>query len=372
MSAEDPNDHLERYLNAYLGDVDAPPFAVLVKGGWGIGKTHYVKEVLARSQYIDDQRRAILVSLNGLRTPDEIDRALAAAIVLLIDTKLSKVVGRVATVAAKYFNVDLDLKLSDVVAILDGHVYVFDDLERFAGEKQVALRYINEFVERHGRKIILISNVDEIDDAEFNRAKEKTIGIELEFQPLSRAAISALVGEYLNLPDDTDATSIAALIVDIFVTGEVANLRALRHTIWDFARLVAALDEVHSTHTEFMRALASAYFPVAFDYRLKRLSDDDIRDIGGLEYLGIADSGADSPWLALRARYASFEPNVRILPAWLWDKLLVSGCVPQKELLAAVNNTRYFGNVRPSWWRLWSHQDETPADLEVLFADMRR
>jgi tRNA A37 threonylcarbamoyladenosine biosynthesis protein TsaE len=62
------NEHVKQSLKLYLEDTD-PQYAILIKGDWGCGKTHFIKE------WIKDQNQdnasaydVVYVSLFGLST----------------------------------------------------------------------------------------------------------------------------------------------------------------------------------------------------------------------------------------------------------------------------------------------------------------
>ena len=74
----DPNQHVKEYLTYFIGFKKPPRYAVMLSGKWGAGKTHQVRKVL------DELRPAkggtvakpyVLVSLYGLKSPEEIDRS---------------------------------------------------------------------------------------------------------------------------------------------------------------------------------------------------------------------------------------------------------------------------------------------------------
>lgn len=60
------NKHIEEYLDFYCKKKNQMPFSVLLKGKWGSGKTHFIK------QYIKDNK-FLHISLYGLSLCSEID-----------------------------------------------------------------------------------------------------------------------------------------------------------------------------------------------------------------------------------------------------------------------------------------------------------
>lgn len=63
--------HLGDYLE-YYQTLEAPGYAVLVTGAWGVGKTHQVRQSIPNDE-------CYYVSLFGICTPDEAHAAVYAA-----------------------------------------------------------------------------------------------------------------------------------------------------------------------------------------------------------------------------------------------------------------------------------------------------
>src|SRR3989339_1118767 len=75
-----PNKHIDEFLNYYIDDkkLKNPQYAVLLKGKWGSGKTHFINEY---KKHLDEiSQKCIYVSLYGVTSYDEIETKLLKAI----------------------------------------------------------------------------------------------------------------------------------------------------------------------------------------------------------------------------------------------------------------------------------------------------
>ncbi len=72
----DKNDYI-KIVNDYVNN-DILNYALLIKGSWGCGKSYFVKDVL--SQNINN-KTMLIVSLFGVETRQEIEKALSSAFI---------------------------------------------------------------------------------------------------------------------------------------------------------------------------------------------------------------------------------------------------------------------------------------------------
>ena len=145
-------DSLGSALDAYLGRCNTQ-YAVMINGSWGAGKTHYVLNAL-----IPDHKDCTIhyFSLYGLKSAGEIYKQIGQK--LNADSSGS------------------DLK----------HVVCLDDLERWHGDIDHCISYVNQLVEHQNCKCILIGNLEELtaeNSISFSRAQEKTVRHIYQFNP---------------------------------------------------------------------------------------------------------------------------------------------------------------------------------------------
>ncbi len=165
------NSHVLEFLNYFASFPHSPRYAVLVNGPWGVGKTYLIKKFL--EQRFPEKQGAVYVSLYGLNDSDQIDAALLQALYPFLGLKGVKIGGRLGKAALKFFKIDADIELKELISKFGAQFYVFDDLERCDMPINQVLGYINEFVEHDGCKVVIVANEAEIaNKAEYLRRRE--------------------------------------------------------------------------------------------------------------------------------------------------------------------------------------------------------
>ncbi|MFT6138230.1 MAG: Cdc6-like AAA superfamily ATPase, partial [Salibacteraceae bacterium] len=188
-------------------------YAVLISGKWGVGKTHYYKNVIEHSilntsTYSDNsvKYKSVHISLFGLSSTEEIQTQIFLSIYPLLKNKAFKLsVGFGKAIARGIFAIknlgDIDKYISDVKQKeeewidLERIVICFDDLERRSSKLPLdeLIGFINTLVENNDAKIILIANEDKIKDDIYKDLKEKVIGVTVEFEADFKKNIDAII-----------------------------------------------------------------------------------------------------------------------------------------------------------------------------------
>lgn len=149
------------------------PYAIMIDGQWSSGKTFFVKNKLIKelSEYIKENSQKydqiIYVSLYGI---SEIN-TIPTRIILNINEhhKLKKTIPFIKDIAkatGKAINIDLDDFFSAICEIInwERYIIIFDDLERCNCDITEVMGFINNLVEHHGSKAILVANEAEIEN----------------------------------------------------------------------------------------------------------------------------------------------------------------------------------------------------------------
>ena len=159
------NKHIKEFLDYYIG-LTNPQYAVLLKGKWGSGKTHFINKFL--NKYIQNKTKFIKISLFGLKDISEINyKILFNLININEDTFFNNSFSLVAK-SLDSFGKKLNLSAKDIPIekIINKLKYelilIFDDLERTNMSLSDVLGYINNFVEHQSYKVILIANEEEL------------------------------------------------------------------------------------------------------------------------------------------------------------------------------------------------------------------
>ncbi|WP_227687371.1 P-loop NTPase fold protein [Psychrobacter fjordensis] len=240
------NKHIKSYLKEFI-TMDKPQYAVMLKGDWGSGKTHFIKNFIEN----DKNNKYVYVSLFGLKSTEAIDEAIFDELHPVLSSAPVKVLNTVFKSALKLgLKVDVDsenTKLNSVNANinLDGVldyfskknskkniIFVFDDLERTLLDYTEVLGYINSMVETSGLTVIIIANEDKITDSVFSDFKEKTINKTYKLVANNNEVFSEIVNRYSILNNHVEG------IRNIFDKSGNNNFRVLTQVIDNYKYFV--------------------------------------------------------------------------------------------------------------------------------------
>lgn len=282
------NTHIFSFLNQYKDDPD-PQYAVLLDGRWGCGKTFFIKNWL---ESVKQDKQAVLkpiyVSLFGLNSIDQINDAINQQLYPILGNKYFKAVKKmgavVSAVALKYNGINMgdgndctiDIKLNPLMSLLQGdksvkglRLIVFDDMERCLIEPKMLLGYINQLVEHHSCKVIIVCNTEELDKEPcglFKRFNEKVIGRSFLINPNTEAAIKAFVNE---VPTNSFTSANIIIIKMAFEASGCSNLRVLRQAIRDVNSIFSSIKYKKSNayHKEVLRKFLAQYIVASLELK---------------------------------------------------------------------------------------------------------
>lgn len=259
------NEFVYNFLTDYAKNPD-PQYAIMLKGKWGCGKTHFIKQWLneykKKNANIEEEvidLKPIYVSLYGMTSIAEIKTAIDREVNPFFYSNTGKVVKGVAKILGKVilktnfdFNSDgkddatftgsLDslslFKKSNEDVVKGIRFIVFDDLERCQVEMKPLLGFINYFVEHCDCKVVLIgdeSHIKEKDKEVLAEFKEKTVGREFDIKPDDEEAIDYFLAE----PHISDYLLVErGYIIQCFRCTGSDNLRILRQCLMDFSEQI--------------------------------------------------------------------------------------------------------------------------------------
>ena len=202
-------EQLEEAIDLYLKR-NFTQYAILIDGDWGVGKTYLLNnQILPNIEGIG----YFHISLFGLSTISDIENEIYKSFSIASKTEHGCFSGK------EYVSPDLlkGAKLGGVsfaVQFLltrcqdlhDGSfklVLYFDDIERWVGDLNVCLSYVNKLVEHKNIKCILSGNLNALDEKgiqHLSKAREKTIRHIYKFEnsTISRVRISLGLINYQN------------------------------------------------------------------------------------------------------------------------------------------------------------------------------
>ena len=260
------NENIVNFLNGYMMNPD-PQYAVLLKGKWGCGKTHFINhwiDAYKGNPTTEQVLESIYVSLYGLSDTKQITTAINRVICPILygkAAKAGKVLAKIASAMVLKHEVDLnydgisDLSINIGIDSLSKFksndslanskkLLIFDDLERCDIPMKKLLGYLNFFVEQCNCHLIVIGDEDKIAEGEnkkiFGEFKEKTIGREFEIATDIHSALDTFVNQ---TPKNDFVVGHQEQIEKFFAMTECDNLRILRQALWDFARFEESMTD---------------------------------------------------------------------------------------------------------------------------------
>lgn len=272
-----------------------PQYAVLLKGKWGCGKTHFINhwiDAYKGNPTTEQVLESIYVSLYGLSDTKQITTAINRVICPILygkAAKAGKVLAKIASAMVLKHEVDLnydgisDLSINIGIDSLSKFksndslanstkLLIFDDLERCDIPMKELLGYLNFFVEQCNSHLIVIGDEDKIAEGEnkkiFGEFKEKTIGREFEIATDIHSALDTFVNQ---TPKNDFVVGHQEQIEKFFAMTECDNLRILRQALWDFSRFEESMTDFlgDSRYEDIMIHVLGTYIISYCEYRGK-------------------------------------------------------------------------------------------------------
>ena len=162
---------LSSEIDRYICD-DTFPYAIMINGSWGCGKTFFIKKYINESS-ITKNKKFIYISLYGLSSISDLNRQIKLQYLFGKKYKNKYEITKIGTSIAidlleengikrKYIAQALKLINKDTIKSND-IVLILDDLERSTVSVVDILGYINGLVEHQKYKVIILANEKEID-----------------------------------------------------------------------------------------------------------------------------------------------------------------------------------------------------------------
>lgn len=225
------NAELSGYILHYL-KADRTKSAIMLTGGWGTGKSHYIQNELI--PFLESEKngkhQCVVVSLYGLKETGEISRSLYLESRMKRFAKKSKKWGEGKFVAKTIikgipglWGMSLSASTKDLQTLynsvdLSGKLVVLEDIERSDIDVLTVLGYVNSLVKQDGVKVLLVANENEILNyhnsepdkdgkvykipdaytATYLKTKEKTVSDTISYQGDLKNAISSIICAYGN------------------------------------------------------------------------------------------------------------------------------------------------------------------------------
>ncbi|MGT2476621.1 P-loop NTPase fold protein [Paraburkholderia terrae] len=222
----------ERLIQA-LGDDENRVIAL--SGKWGTGKSHLWRDVEVEAEIAEAVKKAVYVSLFGLREMNELKLKAVQGVMSQAGEKTANAerirtalrgAKKVLESLHKGFSALDEIALLTVPSLLKGKLIVLDDIER-KHEKlglDEVMGFIDEFTTQHQARFLLILNDDQLDQrALWDTLREKVIDQEIRLITTPEEAFA--------IAKSLTASRYSATIRQASTTCGLDNIRVIRKTI---------------------------------------------------------------------------------------------------------------------------------------------
>jgi len=374
------NKHIDDFLESYC-KLQSPQYAVMLKGKWGSGKTHYINKLdIVNKKYI-------YVSLYGVKTNSEIlSKILKNDIFQKIDEKIKneKVIQSISLfkeiVSDKLIsnkiisNEVLQMQILESYNDLAKCIFIFDDLERCEAPINKILGFINIFVEHKNSKVIILANEEELDknNQDYQKIKEKLIGKTFDIVSEVDLAYKHFIDK-LDKSDNEIFTKYDVIIKDIYKKSKCNNLRILRQIILDFYRFYNLVLKKYQK-VDFIKDFIQIYFILSFEYKnneldILKMKEDYPWD--GTYSNENKETKIETISQKLNSKYTFDIDSSKILTLELWHDILDKSQINTKDIEEAILSSKYYVDENsPNWKRLWHFKKLEDDKLEPLAKDV--
>ena len=373
------NDHIVSYINYYSKLTYEPKFSVLLNGAWGVGKTALINRI---KNHCLPKRGYIYVSLYGLSSIEAVNDALLFSMYPILSSKAFRVIGRLASVAAKKFNIGGAVTSNDLNRMRMVNIYIFDDLERCELPIKVIFGYINYLVEHDGRKVIIVTDENKIKDSEaYKDYREKIVGMSFEVKPQVKDAVRSFIEKTESRRARAFFDNNLSNIIDVFTQSKTSNLRILLHAMRDLERVYDALSDTHRDNGDVTTILLKMFLAISMEFKLnlinvKTMESRSISDfsltISSSRNSGATPSAGDIKYL--KEKY----PGVEITNTMISDNVLINiitkGIVDGAKIRSEIDKSHYFipRNTEAAWRTVWHWSRRTESEFNDSKLEMER
>lgn len=316
------NENVKNFIiTNYIDSPIEPRFAVLIKGKWGCGKTFFLDTVL-KEKYGEKYKKenVIWLSLYGLSNISQLNQKFYEACHPILTHKVTKFALQMVKSAARIqggfdltndnvndlsFDFSLPEFQDDENNIKTKRLLVVDDLERCSIPPEQILGFFSDYILEKNLKTIFIGNTDEIgnkkgnveernaetqqvandrlefekesaEKSDFEKIKEKVIGVEFTIFPETKEAIEKFVTE-IQIPFlQKELCEICFAVVQQL---KFENLRVLRQGFYFLKQLILnySQDDIQK-YPLYFKSVILYFFVIYTQKSSGNIRKDDVED----------------------------------------------------------------------------------------------
>ncbi|GDY26424.1 NTPase [Agarivorans sp. Toyoura001] len=386
-----------RKLIEYYCSMEVPPeYALLIKGAWGCGKSHLVKDVIDSMKIANNELKFLSVSLYGISDISDIEAKFFEQLHPVLASKKMMFAGQIAKGVLKgALKIDLDgdgkadatanvsvpdINLAKYLTDTKKCILVFDDLERCSMDIQIILGYINYFVEKDGYKVLLIadetklvalSDAIENSNKKYQSIKEKLIGKTVEVEADVDRIFDHFVEELVSQHHQKSLYKYKKTVVNSFNESNYKNLRSLRKCFLDLGYWFGLLDREVINNVDLMEHFLAVFISVSMEVHAGRLLPKQVAQLYGIgiNYLAMPDeelSNRKDEFKDIKDKYSiTFLDS--IIDIGYLKRFFEAGYINALEINSAFKESRYFSKENtPDWKKLWYFYELEDKEFIVL------
>ena len=400
------NSHIEEYLDYYCG-LSAPRFAVMIKGQWGAGKTWFIEQYCEKLKKRQSYKY-LYVSLFGMTKFSDIEYAFFQQLHPVLSSQGMEITGKIVKGLLKAsikFDLDHDGKddgslnvqipeIPNYLKNVDERVLIFDDLERCKIDLRDIFGYINQFVEHHNLKVIIIANELDLQSKynDYKIMKEKLIGQTFDILIDFEGTFYKFLSETKNSQIEKILFQDINYLKNIYAKLEYNNLRTLKKIILDFKRIFEKLPNKAKNRRDILNNILIFLAFLSIEIKRGVIHSNDVnklireyrshsaklslnatlgRSIDSSQAIKL-ESKLDNQELQNTVQknynlYSNFELD-KVFPSesW-WEKFFDQGLIDSDELNTSVLS-KYFPEDEntPNWRRLYYFTKLSDIDFDNL------
>ena len=369
---ESRNEKLASYIS-YYKNLKNPKYAVLVKGEWGVGKTHLINQLLK-----EDER--FYISLFGLTTVQEVHSAIFVKMYpkRSFAKNLFNWFGN-SSMKANEFTLSIGPLIGNIAnAIIkekvdNSKLIVFDDLERCSIKLSDLFGVVNKYVEHHGCKVIVIAH-DEKLKAHLTDKKEKIFGQIIKVSPDVDGAFKHFI-EKSKTPYAFN--SIKEIVYKSFLASECKSLRVLDYVINDCARLLSCIPDKLTKDSILLSEFFTLFTALDINYRLGKITEKEINARNSsLYYINKNKNKTKDILDEIKENYRKHDTSLNMDSDLLSNELLidtiVNGVYNKESIEQNIYESRYFmkADTKGPWYTIMNFDSIETSKVNEALSDL--
>lgn len=371
---------LDEEISFYLNDKNSWR-ALVLHAAWGSGKTYLINEWLGYRRknrpytpgmVREDPMDIAYISAFGVRTADELHEKAVAAFIEMAPKKSFYLGGRVLLAAVTSgFNVNLPpISNTTLLKFIERpKAIIIDDVERSFGNLGRIYGAVNEFIEQHKVKVILICDRSKLEERNHYGEIEKIADTIIPFPATPKETSKKMIAETLMSVDEQ--YRLREEIEEAVEHSGTENVRTVAKALGTYRRLCKAMSENQPKNVEHLGKLAYAIVAYTIELYQGNLTPSAISEVGAFSF----GSSEKSVIKSVMQKYIKFDVTSSFelpLNPDLINKIIVDNGYESRAIADEISSSRFFGyQEREEWEIVWHKLRVDREDVEKAIIDQQ-